>query len=214
MTSEIESRAELSGARPGEIAELPATRLTIERVRQAFELIGPYANHRLQRLGKTGTVGLALLVFSAAMYFGTVRPLELQIQQDLATIDDSLLAATSSVEPVNDVADSIGDFINTLPARDELSGLLGDISESATQSGVALNRGDYDYVRATSGGIVDRYTLSFPVSGSYPAIRDFVDRALIAVPSLALSSVRIERETIASPTVEAELEFSIFVGAN
>jgi hypothetical protein len=53
--------------------------------------------------------------------------------------------------------------------------------------------------------------MTFPVKGQYPAIRQFIDATLLAVPSAAVEGLRIERKNAGDDNVEAELGFSVFV---
>jgi hypothetical protein len=50
-----------------------------------------------------------------------------------------------------------------------------------------------------------------PVKGSYPAIRQFVSDALVAVPAASLDTLRLERREVAEGGVEAALRFTVFV---
>jgi len=185
------------------------------RARQVVSLIGPYASHGLHRIGHVGVVGLALLVFSAVMFISAVNPLRQQIQADMLTIEQSASAAVqpAAVAAPAAAASWMGSFLGDLPGADDLPTVLGRIAEIADETGVSLERGDYSLVAGGNGSVVDQYRVDFPLTGSYLQIRNFVDGSLIAVPSMALEGFRIERETIAAASVDAELEFSIFVRA-
>ena len=63
----------------------------------------------------------------------------------------------------------------------------------------------------TRAGPVARYQLALPVTGSYPAVRKFVDSTLAAVPAAALSGITLERPNVGDGQVSANLRFEVFV---
>ncbi|MGB8694692.1 MAG: hypothetical protein WCD08_14395, partial [Steroidobacteraceae bacterium] len=68
----------------------------------------------------------------------------------------------------------------------------------------------YEYVPARDG-VAARYRMTFPVHTTYPKLRDFMDRTLVALPAVAVDGVRIERKKVGDEEVDAELKFSAFV---
>jgi hypothetical protein len=53
--------------------------------------------------------------------------------------------------------------------------------------------------------------MTFPIKGRYPAIRNFVDATLAAVPAAAIEGLRIERKNVGDDNVEVELGLAVFV---
>jgi hypothetical protein len=73
-----------------------------------------------------------------------------------------------------------------------------------------LNRGDYKLTQIKKAEF-SRYHIVFPVVGKYTQIRQFIAVVLAALPALGLSDVQITRENSLSPTVEARLEFVLYL---
>ena len=53
--------------------------------------------------------------------------------------------------------------------------------------------------------------MTFPIHAGYPQLRNFMDRTLLALPSVAVEGLRIERKNVTDETVDAELKLSAFV---
>ena len=75
---------------------------------------------------------------------------------------------------------------------------------------VVLEQGRYELTPLHSGHLA-RYRMSFPIKGSYPDIRRFIDATLSTIPAAALEGLRIERKNVGDAGVSADLRFSIFV---
>ena len=82
--------------------------------------------------------------------------------------------------------------------------------QQAQQSGIALDTGHYSYSPPKGGG-VGRYEIEFPVKAEYPAVREFINRTLTAVPSVGLDKLRIERKVVGDNVVSADVRFVVFV---
>jgi hypothetical protein len=100
--------------------------------------------------------------------------------------------------------------IGGLPAREDASDVLGRIYQEAQSAGVELPRGEYEYVAARDG-VAAHYRMTFPVHAGYPQLRTFMDNTLLALPSVAVEGLRIERKNVTDETVDAELKLAAFV---
>jgi hypothetical protein len=173
----------------------------------------PYASYGAQRLGTLGIVGIALLAFSAVVLMSANLPLRDEVAgatatlEDLAAAPDTITAAAMSAEPQTQLTR----LLESLPSRDDLPGLMTRIVAASTAAGVNLDEGSYELVAAGKAGHIARYRLSFPVLGTYPQVRAFVDRALVEVPAMSLDRLSLERGDVADQSVSAELEFAVFV---
>ena len=70
--------------------------------------------------------------------------------------------------------------------------------------------GRYEFTPAKSGQIA-RYRLAFPVRGSYPQLRRFIDGTLGAVPAVGLEGLRLERASVDEEVLDADLRFEVIV---
>jgi hypothetical protein len=58
---------------------------------------------------------------------------------------------------------------------------------------------------------VARYTVTTPLSGSYTALRAFIEDALAHDPGLSLDRLRLTRSAVTDAAVTAELEWSLYM---
>jgi hypothetical protein len=97
-----------------------------------------------------------------------------------------------------------------LPQRDDAPTVVGKVFAQAAAAGVELPRGQYEFVPSRDG-VAARYRMTFPVRTTYPKLRDFMDRTLIALPAVAVEGLRIERKNVGDEQVDAELKLSAYV---
>jgi len=173
----------------------------------------PYAEFAAQRLGRAGILGVALVVFSAVGVVSTNSTLRDQIGADSATLE-RLSQDTGRATVVATPHTSYDRFVNELPTRDDVPELMQQIVAVATTQGVSLDEGRYEIVASSKSDRLARYRMSFPVTGSYPQVRAFINGALAAVPSMSLDGLRVRRKDIGVGVVGAELDFVVFVRAS
>ena len=101
-------------------------------------------------------------------------------------------------------------MLASLPPRADAPNVVAKILEEAKAAGVDLPRGQYEYVPARDG-VAARYRMTFPVRASYPRIREFMDRTLVALPAVAVEGLRIERKKVGDDSVDAELKLAAYV---
>lgn len=86
--------------------------------------------------------------------------------------------------------------------------ILFNIAESL---GLALNQGEYkSHFDKNSNTYL--YQIQLPIKGSYPLIRQFCEKTLLAIPFASLDEMSFKRETIGSNIIEAKLRFSLYLG--
>ena len=90
---------------------------------------------------------------------------------------------------------------------------LDKVFAAAARHSVALDKGEYDPGRDKDGKLI-RYQLLLPVKAAYPQVRGFLESVLQEVPAAALDSVTFQRESIASPQVEAQVRFTLMLGGS
>lgn len=163
-----------------------------------------------RRLGPAGLAGIALLSLVAVVAVSVILPARehaSEMREQLSALSEARSAMRDrSTTPTG----GAGDFLSRFPTRDELPSVLAAFEASAGKAQVQLLQGSYAW-ETPKGASLSRYTIEFPVKGSYPALRDFMNRALVAVPAASLDSLRLERKEIAEGVVEAELRFTVFV---
>jgi Tfp pilus assembly protein PilO len=88
---------------------------------------------------------------------------------------------------------------------------LGKIHAAARSKGLALRSGEYRLERAADQRFA-RYQITLPVVGSYAQIRGFVGQVLADVPAAALEDITLRRESASSPSLEARIRLTLYLG--
>jgi hypothetical protein len=166
----------------------------------------PRLTWSVQRTGKLGVSGLALLLASLVFLVSTHLPLaheveDLRSQLTLAHVQSAAAPAT--------VSDYGTALLRSLPSRVQMPALLGTLLQQADAAHLSLDTGKYESTALKSGGVMT-YQISFPVTGPYPQVRQFIDATLTAVPSVALSELSVTRKTIGDGAVEAQIRLTVF----
>lgn len=78
-------------------------------------------------------------------------------------------------------------------------------------TGLNLNQGEYKSSFDKNSN-TQVYQILLPVKGPYPAIRQFCEKVLLAIPFASLDEMSFKREAIGSNTLEAKLRFSLYLG--
>jgi hypothetical protein len=135
--------------------------------------------------------------------------LVLPARQSVVTLRNELTKAGHSL-PSAKPEQSPQQFAATLPTREQVPALLGQVLVQATDAGIALDQGRYTYSPATSNRLA-RYTFEFPVKADYGNIRTFIDKSLAAIPALGLDKLHVERKNVADTVVSADVGFVIYL---
>jgi hypothetical protein len=163
----------------------------------------------LYRIGQVGPAGVAgLLATTAAVVIAVFGVVSIQNATDSLTAQITRLQQHPNVAPR--IEDGLGKVITALPTRDQMPVVIGQMLQQARLAGVALDTGHYVYIPPKTGG-VGRYELEFPLKAEYPNVRDFINKALTAVPSAGLDKLRIERKAVGDVLVNAEVRFVVCV---
>ena len=168
----------------------------------------------LERLGRPGVIGVALLVSGLGLAASTVWPSwqELTRQQArLAAAQERQRAAAARAPlPDDSPAGQLRVFYAHFPAHHDASGSLSQLFAAARESGLQLSRGEYAFVTDRQTGLVV-YRMTLPVRGGYTQVREFVAAALKAVPALALDELTFERPRISETQVQARVRFTLYL---
>jgi hypothetical protein len=187
------------------IVGTPGQAPAIVRV-QAFAMRALAETHyRVSRLGTAGLTGLALLLSAAVLFYANNLPQSAAI----AALQAQLARPAPRVQPPIAAAPGTAPLA-TLPTRGTAPAVVAKILEEAQASGVQLQRGEYEFIPARDG-LAARYRMNFPVKTSYPKLRVFMDRTLLALPAVALEGLRLERKSVGEDAIDGELKLSVFV---
>ncbi|MTV41570.1 hypothetical protein [Duganella radicis] len=101
-------------------------------------------------------------------------------------------------------------FYETLGEKRYAEQQVKVLFDLAAKSSLTLNQGEYKaaYDKASR---VSTYQIILPVKGPYQSIWQFAMQGLRAMPYASLDEVGFRRDTIADPTVEARLRFTLYL---
>ncbi len=160
-------------------------------------------------LGHTGIIGLALIAFCIAFAMGGLEPLRKEVQALQARLQRLERMPDKTANDVATQPKPAPRDLNLPSAADALPQVMR-LSDLAETRGLKLRQGDYRLHRDRDAGVV-AYQMHYPVTGSYAALREFINVALEEFPALALEEVQIRRNSIGATDVEARLRFTLYL---
>ena len=194
--------------RPVAVAAVPVTAAGAATAIARSRLLGAQAlahtGYQLRRLGTTTLAGITAMVTALTVFLVYNLPqghAVTALQGQLARLATS--GATAATTPNSAT-------LASLPQRREAPEVVAKVYEEAKAAGIELPRGQYEYVPARDG-VAARYRMTFPVHASYPQIRSFLDRTLLALPAVAVEGLRIERKSVGDGSVDAEVKLAAYV---
>jgi hypothetical protein len=166
----------------------------------------PELRYRLMRLGVPGIAGLVSLAAALVCVCALLIPTRQSIEALKANLSQTVQFGPAPAAHTS----SPQQFAGTLPSRRQVPALLGTVLTQANDAGVVLEQGKYVFTPAGANQLA-RYSFEFPVKADYTSIRDFINRALTAIPALGLDKLHIERKNIGDAAVSAEVGFVIYL---
>jgi hypothetical protein len=166
----------------------------------------PRVTWSLQRTGRLGTSGAALLVASAVFLVSTSLPLSREVRELRSQVESTRTETPKDARPVSDPGTAL---LRSLPPRIQVPSLLGILLKQADAAHLGIDTGKYETTALKSGGVTS-YQVSFPVSGPYPQVRQFIDATLMELPAVALSELSLTRKAIGDGSVEAQIRLTFF----
>ena len=199
---------------PGKIVGVvpsPAARVA-DFVHRASSQLMPYLTHQVHYVGRAGSVGIALIVFSAVCFVSANSPMRGQLVdlQDEYLSAQQLHAKAGNERFAPSSKERRAALESKLQPRSELPAITETIVAQAATAGLALERGSYTVDVVRSAQLV-RAHLTFPVHGSYPRVREFIDGTLAAVAGATVDGLRLERKEIGSPEIDADIRFVVYL---
>lgn len=205
MTAPVQNPLQSRNSTPPVAAPAAGASAALQRVQDTTTRALAEAMYQLRRIGMAATVGIAAVVLAATLFLANNLPQGAAV----AALKGQLLRL-ATVGKGASIAPPVGMSLASLPPRSEAPNIVAKILEEANASGVGLPRGQYEFVSARDG-VAARYRMTFPLRASYPKIREFMDRTLVALPAVAVEGLRIERKNVGDDTVDAELKLSAYV---
>ncbi len=192
-----------AGAGAGRFAALVPVRRWFARMSEDWL---PRVGWSLQRTGQLGLSGLGLLVASAIFLVSTHLPLARELDDLRAQVQSTSLQSAVVSTALRDSGTAL---LRSLPARGEMPAVLGTLLKQADAAHLSIDTGKYETTPLKSGGVMT-YQISFPVTGPYPQVRQFIDSTLAALPAAAMTELSITRKAIGDGAVEAQIRLTVF----
>jgi hypothetical protein len=197
----------------GIVGRLPAPAAHVTSfVRRASSQLVPYITHQVHYVGRAGIVGITLIVFSAVCFVSANAPMREQLTdlQSEYSSAQQLHAKTGDERSAPSPKERRAALEGKLQPRAELPAVTETIVAQAAKAGLALERGSYTVDVVRSAQLV-RARLTFPVHGSYPKVREFIDGTLAAVAGATVDGLRLERKEIGAPEIDADIRFVVYL---
>ncbi len=103
-------------------------------------------------------------------------------------------------------------FRDGFPATAQRQQRVAALLSAATEHGLAARRIEFRLSQDTALGLA-RYSVTTPVTGSYAALRSFIEDAQAHDPALSLDRLQLRRTSTAAAVVDAELSWSLYMRA-
>lgn len=199
---------------PVTATELTARRVSVparfepfkSTLKTALLRTGPMLVYRLNRIGRTGMAGAAMIMFAMIFLLSAILPQ----QREVNALARQLQTVQRSSNSIDTAPVRLSRFMSNLPKRSELPKVVGQVFTLAGAAQVTVDRGRYELSPMRTGHLA-QYRMTFPIKGRYPDIRRFIDTVLTTIPSAALEGLRVERKAVGDESVAADLRFVVFL---
>ena len=186
-----------------------------------------YFSQMIKKFGILGMIALAITLGCCLFYAINVIPLKQKIAaatNRLQQVNQQQVLSNETEKSQLNIASkqtttkTINRFYAQFPASESLPNWLRLIDKIALKQNLTLNSGDYKLTQIKqlqiNQGALARYEIVLPVTGNYVQIRHFVSQVLHELPALALTDMRLSRESAQSPTLDARLTFLLLLKSN
>jgi len=168
----------------------------------------------LRAIGLAGWVGLALVLLSAAAWWGVVTPMQdeaRQLDADSSTLERRVRERAATEAPVVLTAQQqLAEFERRFSGEKSLTDSLARLHAAARRQGVQLDKAEFKWA-SDAREPLSRYTIVLPLTCDYRALRRFTRDAVRELPGLAMEEVSLRRADAKSPLLDVQLRFVLFV---
>jgi hypothetical protein len=154
-----------------------------------------------------GGVGLASLTLVAAVmaFHATVLGPMSAASAELA--ERARRTPRAEGQAAGSAVDKVGAVYDFLRKDESTTDWLAKLHAIGAASRVQLRSANYRSVR--SDGLIQRYEMVVPVSGSYPQIRDFLRRSLAEIPVMSIDQVTLQRRNRNDAVLQGEIRMTL-----
>lgn len=163
----------------------------------------------LTQLTWPGLLGLLLLGLGLIINVLQVQPLADSLGKSQRHDSEAKRKITSEHGAILQQS-RLAQFYALLRPSSSITDELAKIYTIADGYGVELRQARYKLFSADDGKLI-RYQMTMQVEGDYSRVRNFALRVLKEIPSIALDSIRFERQSTTAGTVTAEMILTLYV---
>jgi Tfp pilus assembly protein PilO len=168
-------------------------------------------SYKLGALGILGLLGLMCSLFTSLILLLPAEQELNQKKQEVAILTQQPKEAIHPQKTKLSDEQSLQKFYQQFPPTTDLSKILAQIHQLATEKGISLVVGEYKMAPDFNNPRLMRYAISFPVQSNYKKIYDFIATASDKFPSLGLSDVSIKRDSVKDGSVQIKLSYVLFL---
>lgn len=170
--------------------------------------------YRLEQLGISGVLGLALILAALITWFTLVKTEQFELVrlgQGLEALQRQAAEKNSlPSNPILSKEEQLGLFYKGFPDELQVPDQLKKLFHSANKHGLTLETAEYTLTQAGSERLV-RYRVAIPVKGPFNQLLGFTDDVLKENSAIALENAAFKRDKVDDATVEAKLVFVLLV---
>ncbi len=171
------------------------------------------SGRQARRWGWPGALGLLLLVAAAALWLLWLPALREAADSSSAKADAAELTAARMSSTRRSAAlqtPAPQKFVDPFPPAATRQARLGALWSLAAEHGLDAKRSELRLSPQRGLGLL-RYSVNMPLSGSYAALRAFVEDAQRRDPALSVDRLRLRRASASATTVDADLTWSLYM---
>lgn len=170
-------------------------------------------SRQVRRWGWPGAIGLLLLVAASVLSLIWLPALRdesalLNAKADAAELTAERLKSKRRTAIAQTPAPQA--FADSFPPAAARQARLGALWSLAAEHGLDPKRSELRLSPPRELGLL-RYSVNMPLSGSYAALRAFVEDAQRRDPALSLDRLRLRRASAGTTTVDADLTWSLYM---
>jgi len=159
--------------------------------------------------------GLLLLVLSAAAWRFALAPTRERthaLAVAIADLHSHPQRPTFDAKALSPSA-QLAAFYRRFPGQDSTSDLVAKLYAAAERQNLLLEQGNYRLLESGPDAHLARYEIALPIKGDYVSLRTFIAQVLEELPTLSLDAISLSRAGADAPVVNAELRFTLYLGA-
>ncbi len=166
-----------------------------------------YIHYYARKLGWQMWLGASLLLLSLVIFLVFVLPKQTALKR-LENNANKVVATKTT--PMPEAKQDISQlFHSSLPNGNDANSKVTALLQFAEQNQLTVTQAQYTQ-KIIAEAHMRTIQIKLPVQGSYVQIRQFITQALNNLPTIALDTVRFEREDLTSELLDANLQFTLY----